>query len=499
VSKIIISYRRLDSMDITMRIRDAMAAHFGESSIFTDIDSIPFGVDFLDYINSVLSTSDALIAIVGPRWIDGGAGPNHGIHLETDFVRIEVEAALKRKIPVIPVLVGGSRMPTRDQLPEPLQPFVFRNGTSIDSGLNFRNDVNRLIRSLEETLPRKQTQEVGKTSKKSRRRTATAGANANTADTVPTQSKVESSLTQDEPHSVQHISNHTPRDSINMFFTHVAIYLRKLRGLLLPNALFILPWLLFCAAITIFLKPDTESLHITILPEEFNADYFAASLSALTAFGVFWLLPYSIWCSVQVNGPAAERDSRWLRVGAIVFIATLVVAFCELQPIALGGMFKSASHQGGIFAQFVDWLWTLAALLAPFSALVAIFRPQIDRLLNEGDKKPTFDVRVSRAAGRVAIYIFGAAIPFLLWMLYLYLSFVGIKDVNISGYHAPLWLSEVSQRWFGDNPPFGTPIAWFYLAPGVELLLAIATPWIFFRKRRKFGSLPRTGEHVNQS
>jgi hypothetical protein len=71
----------------------------------------------------------------------------------------------------------------------------------------------------------------------------------------------------------------------------------------------------------------------------------------------------------------------------------------------------------------------------------------------------------------VAVYIAGAAIPFLLWMAYLYLCFAGIKDVNINGYHAPLWLSHVSQRWFGDNPPFGTPIAWFYLAIGIVLFL----------------------------
>jgi hypothetical protein len=95
MSKIIISYRRLDSLDIAMRIRDVMATHFGESSVFTDIDSIPLGVDFLDHINSVLSTCDALIAIVGPRWIDAGKGPGQGLHLDTDFVRIEVEAALK--------------------------------------------------------------------------------------------------------------------------------------------------------------------------------------------------------------------------------------------------------------------------------------------------------------------------------------------------------------------------------------------------------------------
>ncbi|MGZ3291519.1 MAG: patatin-like phospholipase family protein, partial [Xanthobacteraceae bacterium] len=68
-----------------------------------------------------------------------------------------------------------------------------------------------------------------------------------------------SSLTQDEPYPVQHIRNHSnylfPRGSINVFY-NVAIYLRGL----LANALLLLPWLLFAAAITIFINPTTDDL-----------------------------------------------------------------------------------------------------------------------------------------------------------------------------------------------------------------------------------------------
>jgi hypothetical protein len=77
------------------------------------------------------------------------------VHEETDFVRIEVEAALNRKIPVIPALVSGAAMPKPAELPDALRRFAFRNGTAIDSGVNFRNDTNRLIRSLDETFAAK--------------------------------------------------------------------------------------------------------------------------------------------------------------------------------------------------------------------------------------------------------------------------------------------------------------------------------------------------------
>src|SRR5262252_9590239 len=109
-----------------------------------------------------------------------------------------------------------------------------------------------------------------------------------------------SSLTQDEPYPVQHIRNHSnylfPHGSINIFY-NVAIYLRGL----LANALLILPWLLVLAAITIFLKPDSESLHGTTLLEAFNADHFGATLIVLCVLGLL-LLIWGLWRSLEISG-----------------------------------------------------------------------------------------------------------------------------------------------------------------------------------------------------
>src|SRR6266511_3852008 len=285
-----------------------------------------------------------------------------------------------------------------------------------------------------------------------------------------------SSLTQDEPYPVQHVRNHSnylfPQGIINIFY-NVAIYLRGL----LANALLILPWLLVLAAITIFFKPDSESLHIslsgTTLPEAFNADHFGLSLIVLYLF-VLLLLVWALWRSLEISGWAAEIGSPWTLVSALVLIVLIVIAFCELQPLVLDGIFRSANGQGGILASFATWLQGLAALLAPFSAAVAFFSRHIGRLLRQGNERPNLGALASRAAGKAAVYIAGAAIPFLLWMAYLYLCFAGIKDldpdyVNWSGsyYHAPLWLSDILQHLFG----YKTPIGWFYLVTGIELFL----------------------------
>jgi hypothetical protein len=52
---IVISYRRSDSEVIAGRIRDRLAAHFGDSSVFMDLNDIPFGSDFRLHIQDALS------------------------------------------------------------------------------------------------------------------------------------------------------------------------------------------------------------------------------------------------------------------------------------------------------------------------------------------------------------------------------------------------------------------------------------------------------------
>ena len=108
-ARIIVSYRRADSDAITGRIRDRLAAHFGESSIFMDIDSIPIGTDFREHIRAALTTADVLIVVIGPKWLFGSTEGSRRVNEETDPVRVEVEAAIQNKIPIIPVVVGGAK------------------------------------------------------------------------------------------------------------------------------------------------------------------------------------------------------------------------------------------------------------------------------------------------------------------------------------------------------------------------------------------------------
>jgi hypothetical protein len=149
--RITISYRRDDSGVITGRIFDRLAAHYGRDSVFRDIDNIPPGADFRRHIYQVLDESDIILAIVGPRWVGPRANQSR-LANAADAVRLEIEAALAKNKPLIPVLVLRANMPRVEQLPESLQDFAYRNAVTVDAERDFDYPINSLIRSMDRML-----------------------------------------------------------------------------------------------------------------------------------------------------------------------------------------------------------------------------------------------------------------------------------------------------------------------------------------------------------
>jgi hypothetical protein len=148
--QIFMSYRRSDSADVSGRIYDRLAQHFGADAIFKDVDDIPFGVNFKTYLNDMVEQCDIQLVIIGPDWLEVTDAQGHRrLDNPGDFVRIEVEAALSRDIPVIPLLVGGAIMPPDHSLPDDIKELSYRNGLPIRADPDFHRDMSRLINGLE--------------------------------------------------------------------------------------------------------------------------------------------------------------------------------------------------------------------------------------------------------------------------------------------------------------------------------------------------------------
>ena len=149
--RIFLSYRRDDSGGYAGRLYDRLSQHFGHDHLFIDVDNIPLGHDFVEVIQNEVGSCDVLMAVIGRQWLTS-TDPQGQRRLDNpeDFVRLEILTALERRIPVIPVLVGGASMPRPAELPNVLQPLARRQALVV--GDRFHPDVNRLIAALELVL-----------------------------------------------------------------------------------------------------------------------------------------------------------------------------------------------------------------------------------------------------------------------------------------------------------------------------------------------------------
>jgi YVTN family beta-propeller protein len=148
--RVFINYRRADTSAYAGRLADSLIARFGADSVFMDIDTIPLGADFRDVIDEALSDCDVVLALIGREWLQLlGSNRRHRNDNTNDYVRLELEAALRRRgVLVVPILVQGADMPPERELPSSLAPITFRNNFEL-SDRRWRADVETLCTALE--------------------------------------------------------------------------------------------------------------------------------------------------------------------------------------------------------------------------------------------------------------------------------------------------------------------------------------------------------------
>jgi hypothetical protein len=150
--KVLISYRREDTAYLAATLHKELAERLGGANVFMDVDTIPPGRDFRKHLQLAVARCDVVLAVIDDRWVDARAADGRRrLDLPTDWVRIELETALRRGIPVIPLLVGSANVPAEADLPEPLRELVYRQAFRVRSGRDLYHDVDVLWRELERT------------------------------------------------------------------------------------------------------------------------------------------------------------------------------------------------------------------------------------------------------------------------------------------------------------------------------------------------------------
>jgi hypothetical protein len=186
---IFISYRRDDSEGQSGRLYDDLVRRFGDGAVFMDVVGIEPGRDFRKVIDKNVASCGVLLAVIGPSWLD--AKDETGLRRldnPMDFVRLETAAALKRDIPVVPVLVRGARMPKPEQLPDDLKELAYRNGMELTHA-RWDSDVEVLIKALQRHVGDEEAPPVDLKVESSPTATAALAAKPTSVSEVPSRSR----------------------------------------------------------------------------------------------------------------------------------------------------------------------------------------------------------------------------------------------------------------------------------------------------------------------
>jgi hypothetical protein len=145
--QVFLTYRRADASAWAGRLAEDIAMRFGRDAVFQDVVAIEPGERFPARIQSALTQANVVLALIGPRWLDGQPPDSTRLADPADYVRRELLLALEQDKRIIPVLVGDAAMPSAAQLPPELESIAERQAVALRDD-RWRADVDGLLRTL---------------------------------------------------------------------------------------------------------------------------------------------------------------------------------------------------------------------------------------------------------------------------------------------------------------------------------------------------------------
>ena len=116
---VFISYRRADTGGHAGRLYDRLSRWFDAGEVFFDVDAFDAGDVFPEHIERAIRAAKVVLVVIGPDWL--AELNTRAAGRQIDYVRREVAAAIQRQtagegVLVLPVLMGGAGMPSREVL-----------------------------------------------------------------------------------------------------------------------------------------------------------------------------------------------------------------------------------------------------------------------------------------------------------------------------------------------------------------------------------------------
>jgi formylglycine-generating enzyme required for sulfatase activity len=158
--KIFINYRREQTLAEAQHLASILARRFGKHRVFFDIHGIDGFSDWLRVLKEQVAGTAAMISVIGPGWLDArDKDGKRRLENPEDFVRFEIKEALSRDIPVLPVLLDGASLPSRDALPEDMRGMLRWQGMALHAR-RFEADAADIARALRRMLAEREKRGV---------------------------------------------------------------------------------------------------------------------------------------------------------------------------------------------------------------------------------------------------------------------------------------------------------------------------------------------------
>lgn len=143
---VFISYRRSDAGGYAGQLYEKLERHYGDRALYLDHQDNEVGGRWEKRLTGALDRASAVLVVIGPDWLTTG-DDGRRIDMPSDWVRREVEAGLAAEKRLIPVLVGGARMPRADELPSSIAGLRSFQGIEVRPA-TVDPDTKRLIREI---------------------------------------------------------------------------------------------------------------------------------------------------------------------------------------------------------------------------------------------------------------------------------------------------------------------------------------------------------------
>ena len=151
---VFISYRRKDSKETCKKLYHHLAENLPGLEIFMDTEDIKAGNKWREVLETGVKKCDVLLAIIGPEWlsIENEEGVRR-LTERTDYVRLEISKALRNHKGIIPVLIHGTGMPEKNELPNSIAALHSYEAFTLSD--NLEDDAKKLAIRIEEAIKEK--------------------------------------------------------------------------------------------------------------------------------------------------------------------------------------------------------------------------------------------------------------------------------------------------------------------------------------------------------